>query len=272
MTQRLLVVDDDPSMRTTFTNLLFAGSGIDVLAATSGEEAIPLLSRKPSVILADYRLVSGMNGVEFLQRARDELPLATRYLFTDNLGAAIDDMTGRDETIGEEGLALLAMEKGTIASARDHFHETMRDGFARYDRLAASIIMVVDDEASLLRVLQRRFATKGYDLILHDTPGEAISYLQGYGTNPERETRPLAVVLTDTNMPGWNGGDVARAAKAADRNIRVVMMTGERSLNRTLYAQLEQDIGSFPILDKPFDFDQACALIGQEIVRYHARR
>ncbi len=271
MTQHLLMVDDDAGMRATFSDLLFTGTGIEVLAAASGEEAIPLLHKRPGVILADYRLGSGMNGVEFLQRARDELPLTTRYLFTDNLGAAIDDMTSRDETVGEEGLALLAMEKATIASP-DYFHETIRDGFARYDRLAASRIMVVDDEASFLRVIRRRFATRGYDLILHDKPGDAISYLQGYRTNPERETRPLAVVLTDTNMPGWNGGEVARAAKAADRNIRVVMMTGERSLNRTLYEQLEQDIGPFPILEKPFDFNDACALIGQEIVRYHVRR
>jgi len=269
MTQRMLIVDDEPAIRKAFSEMLFTETSIEVIVAASGEEAAGMTDRNPGVIIADYQLGAGMNGVTFLQQARARMPLASRYLYTNNLGAAIEDMAGRDETVGEEGLALLAMDKDASV---DYLHDTVRAGFERHEQLAASIVLAVDDEPSLLRILNRRFSMKGYTIETRTDPQQAIAHLQAYTQSPEHKTKPIAVLLTDTNMPNANGSDVARAAKAADPNIRVVMMTGERSLNRGMYTQLEKDIGPFPIIDKPFDFNAMYACIGKEIVRYHAGR
>jgi PAS domain S-box-containing protein len=68
----LLVVDDQPSVLAGMQALL-AGWGCDVVTAASGREAIdalPRLPRPPDVVIADYHLGSGANGVKIVSRIR----------------------------------------------------------------------------------------------------------------------------------------------------------------------------------------------------------
>ncbi len=53
-------------------------SGYDALAAIDGPAALAMLletKRRPDLVLADYNLPNGMNGVEVSQRLRRELDL-----------------------------------------------------------------------------------------------------------------------------------------------------------------------------------------------------
>ncbi|MFQ6046054.1 MAG: sigma-54-dependent transcriptional regulator [Gemmatimonadales bacterium] len=69
MKERVLIVDDDRSIRETFTEHL-GRSGFRVVAARSAEEALALLGQMdPGLVITDVRM-PGMDGIEFLQRAR----------------------------------------------------------------------------------------------------------------------------------------------------------------------------------------------------------
>ena len=78
---RVLVVDDEAhvvrSLEISFMDEL------EVLTATSGEQALEALGRRPDVgvILTDQRM-PGMTGVELLARSRETHPDAVRVLLT----------------------------------------------------------------------------------------------------------------------------------------------------------------------------------------------
>lgn len=69
----MLIVDDEADVREFAANF-FRRRKIDVLTASSGEEAIDLLERQvPNLILLDIKM-SGMDGIETLRRIREKDP------------------------------------------------------------------------------------------------------------------------------------------------------------------------------------------------------
>src|SRR5262249_60191408 len=64
---RILVVDDDPAIATTFETIL-SGEGYDVVTALEGARAVELASREPwDVALLDL-VMPGLDGLEVLRR------------------------------------------------------------------------------------------------------------------------------------------------------------------------------------------------------------
>ncbi|HIJ90312.1 MAG: ATP-binding protein [Desulfobulbaceae bacterium] len=81
MPQTVLFVDDNPVILKTI-ELAFAGEEYSVLLAGSGEEALRLVKKdSPQVIVSDLRM-TGMNGLEFLHRARQKNHLFVGMIFT----------------------------------------------------------------------------------------------------------------------------------------------------------------------------------------------
>ncbi len=103
-----------------------------------------------------------------------------------------------------------------------------------------SRILIVDDEPELLVIL-REFLAAEFDLEAAATGTEALEKL-GQG--------PFDLVLTDINLPGADGIAVLRAAKAADPETEVIMLTGNASTMTAIEALRD---GAYDYLAKPFD-------------------
>jgi len=69
----------------------------------------------------------------------------------------------------------------------------------------------------------------------------------------ERAPTQFAVVLTDVNMPGADGFEVLRAARAANASCYVVIITGYATLDSAVRAVRE---GAYDYLAKPFALGQ----------------
>jgi signal transduction histidine kinase len=81
MSQTVLFVDDNPVILKTI-ELAFAKEELTVLLAGSGEEALRLVREDtPQVIVSDLRM-NGMNGLEFLHRARQTNQFFVGMIFT----------------------------------------------------------------------------------------------------------------------------------------------------------------------------------------------
>jgi len=73
MTKRVLVVDDDDSIRETFQYHLDR-AGYQVTTAESAEEALGLMAEaEPGIVITDIRM-PGMDGLELLRRIRAASP------------------------------------------------------------------------------------------------------------------------------------------------------------------------------------------------------
>jgi CheY-like chemotaxis protein len=112
-------------------------------------------------------------------------------------------------------------------------------------------ILLVDDEPDVRIILHRVLiaVTNTYDLIAVDTGAAALEIL---------EQRFAPLLITDYNMPGMNGLELAEAVKAASPTTTVVLITayGTRDL-----ASRSRAAGVDYYLAKPFPFAQLEAIV-----------
>jgi two-component system response regulator DctR len=104
-------------------------------------------------------------------------------------------------------------------------------------------ILIVDDEAEIVSILQRFLQLKQYEVTTACNGTEAIEKV--------REKRP-DVVLLDINMPGKTGLEVLAEIHALDPGIGVIMVTAQTDEESGRFAL---NNGAFDYITKPFEFE-----------------
>lgn len=102
-------------------------------------------------------------------------------------------------------------------------------------------ILLVDDEAPMLRTLSKTLLSLGYHVT---TRNDGASALEAVFEHPER----FDLVLTDLTMPGLTGRELAKRITADFPSIVVLLYTGESDLRQ---LQNAKDEGVAGILKKP---------------------
>jgi two-component system, OmpR family, response regulator MprA len=111
-----------------------------------------------------------------------------------------------------------------------------------------NIVLVVDDDTSLLTALNRGLALRDFQVALAQDSGQALAYLQ-------RE-RP-DVIVVDIMMPGMDGLSLCRLIRDTD-TLPILMLTARDSVADRV-AGLQA--GADDYLVKPFAFDELVARI-----------
>lgn len=95
---RILVVDDEPALVTMLARLL-ASDGHELSVATSGEEALSVLtSTSIDVVISDLGMGAGMNGWELAAAVR-QLPNRPHFVLATGWGAEIDPDEAADRGV-----------------------------------------------------------------------------------------------------------------------------------------------------------------------------
>lgn len=100
-------------------------------------------------------------------------------------------------------------------------------------------VLIVDDEQSILIILERICRGAGYDVVAVNRGHEAINLLG---------STPFDVCLTDLSMPDVNGIEILRTAKALQPECEVIIITGHADLDTALEALR---LGAYDYLQKP---------------------
>ncbi|MCQ4080014.1 response regulator transcription factor [Streptomyces sp. RB6PN25] len=77
-------------------------------------------------------------------------------------------------------------------------------------------VLVVDDDAAILRSLGRGLRLNGYDVALADSGEAALAQLEAHAAD---------VLVLDVSMPGISGTEVCRRLRAAGDDIPVLMLS-----------------------------------------------
>ena len=121
-------------------------------------------------------------------------------------------------------------------------------------------VWVVDDDRSVRFVLAAALREAGFAVTAFAAAGEALDAL--------RREAPPALVVTDVRMPGDSGLQLLDKLKAAHPALPVVVMSAHTDVASTAGAFRG---GAHEFLSKPFDLDEAVAVVRRALPREPAR-
>ncbi|HKQ99698.1 MAG TPA: sigma-54 dependent transcriptional regulator [Pyrinomonadaceae bacterium] len=120
-------------------------------------------------------------------------------------------------------------------------------------------ILLVEDKDSLRRVLCLTLENAGYT-VTESADARAASQ--------EISRAPHRLVLTDLRMPHGSGLDVLRAARAADPDVPVIVMTAYGSIDEAVQAMKD---GAHDFLQKPVDSNHLLLLVERALEQARLR-
>ncbi len=118
-------------------------------------------------------------------------------------------------------------------------------------------ILLVDDDASLLRVTEKQLSNAGYDVIAVPSAEDALE---------ATEAGPVDLVVTDVEMPGMNGLELLAELKRRDADAAVLVITAYGNVERAVTAMRT---GAADFLEKPFR-SQTLLISVEKALRYRS--
>ncbi len=115
------------------------------------------------------------------------------------------------------------------------------------------LLLLVDDDVTLLRVTSAILEVEGFDTILSDTAARAIEFLQHL---------PVAAVIVDIFMPDQDGMETIGQIRGLWPDLPIIAMSGGwRTISPETILETAQALGAQAALSKPFDRPTLLAVV-----------
>ncbi len=124
-----------------------------------------------------------------------------------------------------------------------HTPKSTPNGAVTVNEPNGSQVLVVDDDASMQRMLRQRLEREGYAVQTAPNGEEGLNLIRKEVFN---------LIITDVRMPKLGGDELARAVAQFNPNIPIIVMTAFGEVNEAV--QLMQD-GIYHYFTKPFDVE-----------------
>jgi UDP-3-O-acyl N-acetylglucosamine deacetylase len=115
--------------------------------------------------------------------------------------------------------------------------------------MAKGRILIVDDEASIVRSLEGILADEGFDVVQARDGEAALAILH---------TQPCDLMLLDLWMPGIDGIQTLQRLQATQANVCIIVMSGHGNIETAVKATR---LGAFDYLEKPLSLDKVLSSI-----------
>ncbi len=115
--------------------------------------------------------------------------------------------------------------------------------------------LVIDDDISTLELMRFQLKEENFDVTTAGNGQEGLDFVK------ENE---FDVILTDYNLPDFNGVEIVRRCKEILPDTEIIMITGFSSTEKAIEAT---KAGAFWFLKKPVDFEELKGLIQKAVER-----
>ena len=126
---------------------------------------------------------------------------------------------------------------------------------ATIPRGQGEIVLVVEDEASILKLTARILNDFGYVVVTANSPKEAVDFVKGY-----RES--IDLIITDVIMPEMNGRDLVNVLLTIQPNMKCLFMSGYTS---TVIASQGVLAEGMHFIQKPFSANDLGAKVHEAL-------
>ncbi len=239
----VLVVDDDALLRSVVTELL-EELGYVALEAENGPDALAITEKRSDIdlLLTDIVMPGGLDGAALAKKVRKIRPdiaivfttgyadAAARIELEERSGAILKKPYDHGELARIIEISLSRAEKEAAVEV-DETDGVIRQGSnqklsvadeapeTRIEKPATSLsVLVVEDEPLIRMDIVEMITDMGFHVVDVGNGLAAVTAL---------ENKSFDVLLTDVNLPGLSGKDVAQKAVSAHPDIRIIFITGE---------------------------------------------
>ena len=230
---RILIADDEPSMRLTLEDIL-KDEGYDVSTAADGQAAVSMCAENEyDVVIMDVRMPR-LDGVEAFRQIRRHREGVRVIMMSAYAVTSLKDMALEEGAIG-------FLEKPLdIGKVMDLISE-----------VTETAILVVEDDESTAGPLSAALKEQGYHVRVTHSPHQALELV---------EQIRFDIVFIDVKLPAMNGLDLYLAIKKITPCAVAIMIADmESELERLVQEAVRQT--AYAIVRKPLDLDRLLAML-----------
>jgi two-component system, chemotaxis family, CheB/CheR fusion protein len=242
-TGKILVVEDDPELRSLL-ELFLKDAGHRPITAPDGPAALHMIAQralKPDLVLVDYNLPGGLNGLQLAGRLREKVGLTIPIII---LTGDISTDTLRDVTQQNCLLMNKPVKMEELSRTIERLLPAALSPAPRPVRAAASdagpsTVFIVDDDEDVRETICAVIEADGATAMGFPT-GEAFmdAYRPGHGD----------CLLIDAYLPGMSGIELLRRLHQAGHTLPAIMITGSSDVAMAVQAMRE---GAADFIEKP---------------------
>lgn len=251
----ILVVEDDPEIRDLL-ELLLTTEGHRVVTAADGHLAVAAVSDRsllPDVVVADFNLPNGMDGVETIADIRATLrhDVPAIILTGDISTLAITHIGLQDCQHFTKPIRALDLTNAIAKLLSERPPQVAADVItapkvpveralsALPPSIDGQLVYVVDDDPLVGETMRLVIEQSGRPVELY---ASAESFLAGY--RPGR----LACLVVDAYLPGMNGIDLVKRLSTDTVHLPAIMITGSSDVSMAVAAM---KAGAVDFIEKP---------------------
>jgi two-component system CheB/CheR fusion protein len=236
LTGNILIVDDDPDLRDLLDQFL-TEEGHKTTTASDAKTAMAMIvenSVTPDVMLIDYNLPGGVNGVQLATMAQEMLGRAVpvAILTGDISTTTLSEVAAQDYVQLNKPMKLDVL-KQVIQQLLTPKPDDNKDG---------AIIYIIDDDSEIRATLRELLEADGRNV---EDYGDCETFLAAY--RPAGE----ACLLLDAYLPGIDGIDLLRQLNNAGYHLPAIMITGSSAVPMAVEAM---KVGAIDFLEKPVGY------------------
>ncbi len=250
----ILVVEDDPDLQELLGELL-RNEGHGVTTAADGPASLIALAYcKPDLLLVDYNLPNGPNGLqlasEIRRRAGQDIPVVvlTGDISSETMSAAARHGYTQLNKPVKRGELMQVISRALMASLpKGHPGPVAPSGSGR------PTVFVVDDDDSVRAAIVEMLEDDG-QAVAGFPNSEA--FLQAYRPGGE------ACLLVDAYLPGLDGIGLLEHLRASDHHLPAIMITGQSDVQMAVRAM---KAGASDFIEKPVSRGDLLASVGRAL-------
>jgi two-component system CheB/CheR fusion protein len=261
-TGAILVVEDDPDVREAI-KLVLKNEGHRVVTAPDGIAALDLVVRgtiRPDLILADYNLPNGMEGLQVTANLREKLHsqipviILTGDISTTTLrDIARYDCVQLNKPVKLKDLTQVIQRLLPLSQPAAHPHAPDLAEAARSPE--PPVIFVIDDDSHVRDAIRAVLEEDGQTVEDYPT---CEAFLETY--SPDRG----ACLLIDAYLPGMTGLELLQRLDDAGRRLPAIMITGNADVSMAVQAM---KAGASDFIEKPIGPSELLASVERALER-----
>ena len=252
----ILVVEDDAPVREMLA-LLFEGEGHRTTTAEDGRKVLELAERgaiRPDLVVADYNLPKGLNGLQVVAGLRETLghEIPAVILTGDISTSALREIAqGGHLHLNKPVKASELMEliRRCLAELRPRVPASTRRPAEAAGNQRPPTIFVVDDDSAVREALRDLLRGDGRTV---ETYTSSEAFLDAYRPGSE------GCLLVDARMPGMGGLALLQRLKGEGSRLASIMITGQGDVPTAVEAMRA---GAADFIEKPIRRDELFASI-----------